>query len=137
MTTVSHAPVSAEQRTALQKLAETWAEAAPRQDWDTILDLCTDDVVFMPQDEPIVEGKEDQRTWHENFHTVQEMKSDFVKGEVSGDTAIGQGVFSLVAKSEEGSLVDMKGKWLSGYRRQPDGRWLISHLAWNLDRPAA
>lgn len=131
------APLSVEQRAALQELAKAWAEAAPRQDWDAILELCTDDVLFLPQDDPIVEGKEAQRAWHEDFPTVQEMTSELVKGEISGNTAIGQGVFSLVAEPEEGSLVNMKGKWLSGYRRQPDGRWLISHLAWNLDSPAA
>ena len=49
--------LSAEDRDALQAYLDEWVNQCLDRDWDTLVERLTDDVVFMPPDEPAVIGK--------------------------------------------------------------------------------
>jgi len=42
---------------AVQEMIEPWTQACIRRDWDSLLSMCTDDVVFMPPGAPAATGQ--------------------------------------------------------------------------------
>ena len=39
---------------AIRATIEPWTKACLERDWDTVLAMCTDDIVFLPPNEPII-----------------------------------------------------------------------------------
>jgi ketosteroid isomerase-like protein len=55
----------------------------------------------------------------------------------SGDLAYTRGAYQLSFKSPQGTQVTDQGKYLTVYRRQPDGSWKAVEDIFNSDLPAA
>lgn len=112
----------------------TWIKACLDRDWDALLEMCTDDVVFAPPGEPGVAGSE-VRAWLEAFPVMKEFSWDFDRIEVSGAlaTGVGRGTWTL---DLEGQEVSMSFKFADVFRKAEDGTWLYAHVIWNLDAPS-
>ena len=54
-------------KTQIAALVAPWVQACLDRDWDALLALCTDDVVFAPPGEPSVSGEESLKTWLDDF----------------------------------------------------------------------
>jgi ketosteroid isomerase-like protein len=99
------------------------------------MELVADDFVWLPPDEPIVEGKDALRAWVEKFPPIKKFSSTLVRAEGRDDFACPRGTFAVTVESKSGESLLMKGKWTRSYRKQPDGSWLCASDTWNLDEP--
>ena len=121
--------------TAIRATLAPWTKAALDQNWDSMISLCTSDVVFAPPGEPSVSGQA-LRQWLEAFPVMKEFAWDFDRIEVNGDlaTGVGRGKWTL---DVNGQFVSATFKFADIFRRSPDGAWKYAHVIWNTDAPMA
>jgi ketosteroid isomerase-like protein len=75
---------------ALRALIAPWTAACLRQDWDSLLQMCTDDIIFMPPNAPAAQGGA-VRQWLEGFPPISGMAWDIEHMEGAGDLAVLRG----------------------------------------------
>ena len=124
---------------ALKEENRKYDDAFSSGNLDGLVALFTDDAVQMPNNAPIVVGKDEIRSRaEENFAnntfkltaTVEDIK-------VSGDWAYVRGnVINITTPKGDGADVTEEGKWIAVYQRQSDGSWKIYSEIWNLDAPS-
>lgn len=119
---------------AIRGTIDPWAQACIDADWDRLLSLCTDDIVFLPPDAPIVEGSAAVRAFMETFPDIKTFTSDFTHIEGHGDTASARGTFAMTVEAD-GNKVAVTGKFIDTFRKQPDNSWRYSSVIWNNDEP--
>ena len=120
--------------TALRAFIAPWAEACVQRDWGALLAMCTDDVIFLPPNEPAVQGP-DVRAWLETFPTIRGMTFDFDHIESSAALACGRGPVKMDLEVS-GQPVAFDGKFTDHFRRQPDGTWRFSLVMWSSNQLA-
>ena len=118
---------------AIRATIEPWTKACLERDWDTILAMCTDDIVFLPPNEPTMEG-DAVRGWLENFPTIKQMAWDIVQLDGSGDLACTRGWIKMTLEVS-GEEVLFNGKYTDICRKQPDGTWRYSLVIFNSNDP--
>lgn len=133
-TTATGASPQPDDAAAIRAFIEIWSQAAIDRDWDTILGMCTDDVVFSPPGEPKVSGAE-VRPWLEAYPIIKEFNWGFDEIEVSGDLAVGVGWGKMTVEIE-GQEASINIKLADTFRRGDDGSWRFSHLIWNENEAA-
>ena len=118
-----------EDENAIRQLVATWLEASAAGDVETVLNLMTDDVIFMvPGQEPF--GKQAYRAAVEAMKSVRlEGKSDIREINVLGDWAYMRNYLEVTIPLPEGKFVRRSGYTLTVLRKQPDGRWLLARDA--------
>ena len=129
-------PISDKDASAIKWLTDEWVRLSLQQEWDKWKEMLADDVIFLPPDQRIVEGKNAVRTWMDDFPTMMKFTSAVAQVEGRDDFAWARGVFTMTVEPDSGGSLSMKGKWTSHYRKQPDGSWVYCSLIWNLDEPA-
>lgn len=123
--TATEAKIAAE----ISQMIEPWNRACLERDWDALLGMCTDDVVFMPHGEPQVEG-DAVRPWLDAFPEIKAMTWSIEHLEAAGDLAVLRGpVKQTLVIDGEAQQVDAKFCDLA--RREGDGRWRIATVIWN------
>jgi uncharacterized protein (TIGR02246 family) len=114
-------------------------------------DLVADDVVILPPNVPLVEGREACLAFiHETLGEVaalfsREMQVDVSEVRVSGDLAFDRGTYEDRLTPKAGGDVEIEtGKYLRVYGRGADGRWKVARISWSqtfppelLEEPAA
>jgi uncharacterized protein (TIGR02246 family) len=114
---------------AIRDVVEMWMTATRDGDLTTVLSLMTDDVVFMvPGKEPF--GKEAfaaqsagmSNVRFDGRHEVQELQ-------VLGEWAYLRNYIDLTVRPADGPPARRVGYTLTIFRRQSDGRWLLSRDA--------
>lgn len=114
---------------AIRDLIATWMAASQAGDVATVLDLMTDDVIFMvPGREPFgkeafaaaAQGMKDARM--EGTNEIRELN-------VLGDWAYLRAYIALTITPPNGKPVRRAGYTLTLLRKQPDGRWLLARDA--------
>lgn len=114
------------------------SEAINAADLEAWMSAFADDVIFLPPNEPIIQGKEAIRAWVGPYFAGMEAQESgqIVEVEVAGDWAW---VYSTVEFSgtamESGETVHETAKSISILERQADGSWLITRSCWNGDAP--
>ena len=133
MPTTQLAPVDIE---TIKNTAPAWATACIGRDWDALLGLCTDDVVFLPPDEPIVAGNQ-VRPWLENYPEIKtfEVTFDHVDGGDQLASAWGHFTMTLVLPGSSTPMA-VDGKFLDSFRKGDDGTWRYAAVAWNSNVPS-
>lgn len=123
------------EESAIRASIGPWTQACLDRDWDALLAMCTDDVVFAPPGEPSVSGNK-IRAWLEAFPVMKVFNADFDRVDVSGDlaTAVGGGTWTL---DIDGQDVSASFKFADVFRRSSDGSWRYAHVIWNSDTPAS
>ncbi len=109
----------------IRELVQTWFSASQRGDIDTVLDLMTDDVVFMvPGQEPF--GKAAFAQASAGMNAVQMQGSyDIRELQVMGDWAYLRNFIELTVTPPGGQAVHRAGYTLTVLRREADGRWRL------------
>lgn len=71
------------------------------------------------------------------FPTGYAIKMDTVKTEISaaGDLGYAVGTYEQTAPDKSGALIHSVGKWMSVFRKQPDGSWGAIADTFNVDPP--
>jgi len=114
-----------EDEQAIRDLVDTWMDASRRGDTATVLDLMTDDVLFMTASrEPF--GKEAFRQTSEAMRDVRmEGRADIQEIEVIGDWAWIRNRLDLTITPAEGEPLRRSGYTLTILRKGSDGRWRL------------
>jgi uncharacterized protein (TIGR02246 family) len=114
-----------EDERAIRELVETWMAASRAGDVATVLDLMTDDVMFMtPGQEPF--GKEQFRQASESLRDTQMDGSAEVREiEGAGDWAWIRNFIDIAMTPPGGEPVRRKGQTLTILRRCADDRWRL------------
>jgi ketosteroid isomerase-like protein len=116
----------------IQSTVVPWTRACLDRDWDSLLALCTPDVVFSPPGEPSVSGGS-LRPWLGAFPKLREFAWNFDHLEIHGDFAVGVGAGSWTVEID-GKPVPMSFKFVDLFRRGDDGTWRYSHVFWSLNQ---
>ena len=87
--------LTADDVVAIRGTFEAWRDACVRRDWDALLGMCTDDIVFLPPGESTVEGA-GVRGWLDNFPIIKAMSLDIDRIEGIGSRVSGGGEHQIV-----------------------------------------
>jgi uncharacterized protein (TIGR02246 family) len=114
---------------AIRDLVATWMSASQAGDMRTVLNLMTDDVVFMvPGREPF--GKEAFAAQSQSMKDVRlEGTSDIQEIQVLGDWAYIRNHIKMTITPPSGAPMRRAGYTLTILRKQADGRWLLARDA--------
>ncbi|MDT3377427.1 SgcJ/EcaC family oxidoreductase [Labrys neptuniae] len=114
---------------AIRSVVEGWMQASRRGDLAAILDLMTDDVVFMvPGREPF--GKEAFVAAFKGLDGVKmEGSSEIAELKLLGDWAFIRNHIDITATPPGGSAIRRSGYTLTLLRREADGRWRLARDA--------
>jgi uncharacterized protein (TIGR02246 family) len=114
---------------AIRELLTTWFDATKRGDTQTVLDLMTDDAVFMvPGREPF--GKETfQRTSDDMKGVRIDGTSDIRELRVLNDWAYMRTHITVTMRPPESAPVTRSGYTLTILRKEADGKWRLARDA--------
>jgi uncharacterized protein (TIGR02246 family) len=114
-----------EDEQAIRELVDSWMDASRRGDTAAVLDLMTDDVLFMtPSREPF--GKEAFRETSEAMRDVRmEGRAEVQELEVLGERAWIRNHIDLTLTPADGEPLHRSGYTLTILRKGDDGRWRL------------
>jgi uncharacterized protein (TIGR02246 family) len=117
-----------EDERAIRALIDTWMAAAKEGDVRTVLDLMTDDVVFMvPGREPF--GKQEFAAMARSQQELRiDGKADIRELQVLGDWAFARNFLKVGMQVPGSNSVERSGYTLSIYRKA-NGRWRLARDA--------
>ena len=127
-------------RQAIQELGRNWEEAVRRKDVDLLLELVTDDVVFMPGNAPSVVGRAALKQAYGAMFAGFEFEQSFAPEEiqVGGNWAFVRGTDTLEMKPlAGGDPVVVRGRGISILRRVEDGSWKFARGITNTESSQA
>ena len=114
-------------------------QAVAAKDLKAIVAFYADDAVLMPTAEPLISGKAAIANEWEHILAIPDMQntSKLIRLEASSanDLAYTMGSYQSRMMGEDGEMVSEPGKWLSVWRRHPDGTWRIIVDTYNTDIP--
>ena len=87
----------------------------------------------MPPNQELVIGRSAIRNLFSTL-TVSEFQLEPVEIDGRGDLASARGTYSWTVRVGEGEPVTESGKWLTIWRKQADGTWLLSQDISNSDQ---
>src|SRR5262245_56586412 len=112
---------------AINRVAQAYGSALNSGDLDKWLNTLTDDVVFLPPDQPLISVKQAVRGWpKENFFPPFKMRLNFSFDEIEvlDTTAVTYGRFTLfLSPTGGGPDTEMVGKFVNIFRRESGGAW--------------
>ena len=122
-------------RASVDSAANRLLAALRTDNADSLLALMSEDVIIMPPNEAVLNGKPAVRTWYEGFVKQMHTASLTISNRellLGGDYATEVTQFEWTLKSVEGgpAVVD-RGSYMQVWHREPDGRWLFSREVWN------
>jgi uncharacterized protein (TIGR02246 family) len=114
---------------AIRELVDTWIKASKAGNIATVLDLMTDDVVFMvPGREPF--GKDVYKSSSKSASQSRiDGTSDIREIRVLGDWAYLRKYLEMTITPPEGPPAKKSGYTLTILRKEPDGRWRLTRDA--------
>jgi uncharacterized protein (TIGR02246 family) len=94
------------------------------------------DAVILPQNGPAVSGKENlEASFKEMANMMSDMKWSITKFDASGDIAYEVGTYTANIQMPGMPAMADKGKFVTVWKRQADGKWLIVVDIFNTDLP--
>jgi uncharacterized protein (TIGR02246 family) len=138
----AHGPASAPvdlaaEEKAIHDLEANWTAA---KDVDTFASFWSDDVVAMPPNAPVANGRQAARDALAPMFAAPgfalNFKSTRVQVANSGEMAFSYGTYTLTMNDPKGKPITDKGKYMTAYRKQADGSWKAIADIFNSDLPA-
>lgn len=120
--------------TSIRTWMGNYEEAIKSADIEQVLSYYSDDVSYLPPNQPSFSGKENLRKWflaYYNYFSPSE-RLDLIDFEVFGDFAYLQGKYSVTGKMKQsGEEFRDNGKFINFFKRQPNGNWTCTQSIWN------
>ena len=118
-------PDASDDERAIRTVVERWMAASKAGDTATVLELMTDDVIFMtPGREPF--GKEQFRTSAEGMKGMEiDGRAEVLEIEVLGDQAWIRNRLDLTITPQGGAPARRHGYTLTVLKKGDDGRWRL------------
>ena len=121
---------------AIRALMQAVSEAEEANDWAAVVALGTEDFVWMPPNEGIIEGRAAILAYTEQSGLrVHESVVSATEIEGRGDLAYFRATYRMTTSIGDAEPATDVGKWIAILRKQPDGSWLYSAWIWNSDLP--
>ena len=124
---------------AIRELERRAREAAEARDLDRYVSFYAADAVLFWPGSPMVTGQAAIRDFMQGFFSMPAASLSFetVKIEVSraGDLAYSYGTNNVILVDPNGKRMKDKGKYVTVYRKQPDGTWKVVADIGNSDLP--
>ena len=137
--TAQNRAATADETAAVKAADAALQEAVAAKDLGRIMVHYAEDAVLMPAAEPLISGKAAITEEWQHILAIPELEnmSTLARAEVAsaGDLAYTMGSYRARMMGEAGVLVDEPGKWVSIWKRQPDGKWRIIVETYNTDVP--
>jgi uncharacterized protein (TIGR02246 family) len=129
--------LSEEDVAAIRAIPQLYAEAVVASDWPAVASYYTEDAVRLPPNAPLIEGRAAiQAAYEGRPGTVTEYSNTPVEIEGRGDLAYARGTYTLTfAVPGMAEPISDSGKYVTIFRKQPDGSWLMSRVCWNSNLP--
>lgn len=126
--------------TAIREAEAGWAKAAAAKDVEAALSFWSDDASEFAPEKPAITGREALRkSWAEMMSAPDislAWKPTKVEVARSGDLAISIGSYEYSMKDPKGKLVQDRGKYVTVWKKQPNGAWKAYIDIYNSDLPA-
>jgi uncharacterized protein (TIGR02246 family) len=123
-------------RDAMKSAIANFDKAMLAADWPAVVAAYTEDAVLFPPNAPMLKGRAAIQKFFEGFPKITEFKQSVAEINGLGDLAYPWGTYRMTMVPPSGkSPLEDRGKVLSVWRKQPDGKWLASRVAWNSDLP--
>jgi uncharacterized protein (TIGR02246 family) len=125
---------------AIREADAAWAKAAAAKDVEAYLSFFADDALVLLANGPILTGKESIRKSASEMMATpgfamswQPTKAEASRG---GDLAYTVGTYQSTLNDAKGKPVTDRGKYLTVWKKQPDGKWKAVADMGNSDLPA-
>jgi uncharacterized protein (TIGR02246 family) len=126
--------------TVIRELERQAREAAEAKDLDRYVSFYADDAVLFWPGVPMVTGRAAIRTFMQGFLAMPAFSLSFETAKVdvsrAGDFAYSYGTNKVTLVDPSGNRFRDSGKYLTVYRKQPDGAWKVVADIGNSDLPA-
>ena len=116
---------------AIHHLEREWLAAELAGNAAALLDLCCDDILFVPPSGPPIRGKDAIRNW---LSKPQDRIEDIRLTPITldGDASVAYKVANFETRLASATVT---GTHIWVLRRQPDSTWRVALVAWSLKRP--
>ncbi len=122
MTQPAPASLPAEDLAAIRAISDRLAQLMLDRNFEALAQLYTVDAVLMPPNNPLIQGREQIRTFMEAFPKVTRFSIGIDEIDGRDDLIYVRGSYSMTVHPDGApSPVDDVGKFLEIRRRQPDG----------------
>ena len=122
---------------ALAALDEDWSKAAVKRDVDRVASFYAEDAIVYPPNAPVAIGRPAaKKVWASYFADptfLISWKTVNAGVSKSGDLGFTAGTYEASFKGPDGKMVSEKGKYLTTWKKDKDGKWKASHDIWNTD----
>jgi uncharacterized protein (TIGR02246 family) len=125
---------------AIREADSAWSAASGAKDLDRYLSYFAPDASIFPSNAPIVTGSETiRKAAVQYFATPGHMSGRTAWVEVSrgGDLGYASGTYEFTFNDAKGKPVTDRGKYLTVWKKQSDGKWKAVADMYNSDLPAA
>ncbi|MGH7427720.1 MAG: YybH family protein [Candidatus Methylomirabilaceae bacterium] len=129
-------PLSEADKSALRANDQKYAEAGLAKNWAAAAAMYTAEASFMPPNGPEVKGPAMIQAWWEAQPPISTFTLESQEIDGRGDLAYARGTYtmSFTLPGAPAPIQD-RGKFLTTYRKQADGSWLITNDIFNSDVP--
>jgi uncharacterized protein (TIGR02246 family) len=128
--------LSSEDVAAIRNSQQTWIQALQAGDWAGAAAVHTVDAVRMPPDGSDERGRAAIHRSLTKMERPSAINGTAVEIEGCGDLAYAWTTFSVAFPARAGEKsIPYTGRDIVIFRKQRDGKWLVSRVIWNSDRP--
>ncbi len=127
-------PITADEvEVHISNIGAQWARHWNAGDLDKLIQAFAPDAVYMPPHHAAVHGRDAIYEYLKTpiKHGVTDLTYEVTFIKHSGDLAYDVGRYSMTVGNKQD-----RGKYLTVWRRQPNGDWLIAADTWSSDLPA-
>lgn len=129
------AQISDADRAAIQQVSDEFAAGFRAGELAAVAALYTADGLLMPPNAPTVSGRSAIQAFMETFPPVSHFELTNIAVDGEEDLAFVHGTYAMTLEMPDGTSAPDAGKYIEIRRRQPDGRWLLTHDIFNSDSP--
>jgi len=124
-------------QSALRDKTAAFAKAFNAKNIPQVLDVYTENSVFMPPNQPVIRGRDPLKTFYDELLKQGASNLKLEVGEVSGHgpLAYQAGRYEMELKPSAGPTDHDRGKYLF-IARKLNGQWRYEYMTWNSDLPA-
>lgn len=122
---------------AIREMARTFVAAANAKDGARIGTLYAEDALLMAPNQDMVRGRSPIQAYWQGLLDggAKDVSLSTTHVATSGDVGYEAGTYQFTMAPPGGQPVTDRGKYVVGLRRQPDGKWRMTHDIFNSDLP--
>jgi uncharacterized protein (TIGR02246 family) len=125
---------------AVREADAAWSKAWAAKDVEGYLSFIADDAIELPSNAPMLTGKESMRKGLSEEMAkpgfALSWQASKVEASRGGDLAYSIGTYQGTMNDAKGKLVTERGKYVTLWKKQSDGKWKVVVDIYNSDLPA-